>query len=424
MKSNRNDLNFRSRCTKIARYAGWTVAGCAVGGFLIFVQTSAHHREARAQEQEAWAAERSRLEAQLEAASGAPPLIETIVVTNSVVGTASVSPDKIMGQLVAASTDQGSRTRKSREVIKWMELLVDEGENALPVIGTYLQTFQDADIMVSRENRSALFRSSSGRGEMPEFLVPPTLRLGLLDVVRRIGGDAAESILAETLASTGLASEVAWLSGALNELAPNKYDNLVMEVSRDLLINPPEASADFATERSRDEFLYQLLASRDDPSAAGYARATLLSAEGKVDGSALRYLEKVLDDDYIEVVRQTLQDPRVTDSRQKSELIEETIERLGRDERATDIVRQVVMDPSVAMEVREEALRDFDDEGIDERNPRVEDRPVIESRMQMLLAMAPDISDPKLQRRLEQSYSNLEKALARSFERERKQRGN
>lgn len=114
----------------------------------------------------------------------------------------------------------------------------------------------------------------------------------------------------------------------------------------------------------------------------------------------------------------------MTDPRQKSELIEETIERLGRDERATDIVRQVVMDPSLALEVREEALRDFDDEGIDERNPRVEDRPVIESRMQMLLAMAPDISDPKLQRRLEQSYSNLEKALARSFERERKQSGN
>ena len=59
--------------------------------------------------------------------------------------------------------------------------------------------------------------------ELPR-LVPPSLRFGLFDVVRRIGGPDAEKLLGEMLGTTGRGVELAWLARAFPGLGRMGYD--------------------------------------------------------------------------------------------------------------------------------------------------------------------------------------------------------
>jgi hypothetical protein len=105
-----------------------------------------------------------------------------------------------------------------RQAVYWLEELALAGPAALPAIGEFLARYEDADLAADQ------FQSRSTRERPPlDFALPPSLRFGLFNVLRRIGGADAEKILAESLARTGRGVEVAYLAGALQEMAPDKY---------------------------------------------------------------------------------------------------------------------------------------------------------------------------------------------------------
>jgi hypothetical protein len=72
----------------------------------------------------------------------------------------------------------------------------------------------------------------------------------------------------------------------------------------------------------------------------------------------------------------------------------------------------MVMDESLPKKWREEAIREMDDEGINEDNPGAQDLPIIQARQQVLAAMRPDVRDPQLLNHLDRAAVNLAKLFA------------
>jgi CheY-like chemotaxis protein len=81
-------------------------------------------------------------------------------------------------------------------------------------------------------------------GRIPtEFNAPPSLRLGLLETAKRIGGDAGVQVLTEVLKVTGRGAEVAYTAYALEELVPGQYREAALAAARELLSHPAGASS-------------------------------------------------------------------------------------------------------------------------------------------------------------------------------------
>ena len=119
-----------------------------------------------------------------------------------------------------------------------------------------------------------------------DFLVPPSLRLGLIDVVAQIGGDEAMGILAETLDTTGRGVEVAHIARILQADAPGRYREASLKAAKDLLSNPVPAGSPNRIDENARAYLYQVLALHQDTSFATAAQGQLVSAEGRVDKRA------------------------------------------------------------------------------------------------------------------------------------------
>ena len=141
--------------------------------------------------------------------------------------------------------------------------------------------------------------------------MPPTLCLGLFDVVRQIGGAGAEKILADTLTTTGRGLEVLYLAQVLQQMAPNKYRELATGVAKELLANPIAKGA-APLDKLDQSHLFSVLTFFNDGSFAGPAQAQLVTADGKVDRAALKYLQGAMGEQTLTIAQQTWNDPRVT----------------------------------------------------------------------------------------------------------------
>ncbi len=95
-------------------------------------------------------------------------------------------------------TNNAQRAAGIRTVIQQLENLVEAGPAAIPAIREFLRQGKNVTL--------------SGRGE---GLIPATLRIGLFEVLQRIGGPEAEAALAEVLKAKAL-----WLEAARAEGRP------------------------------------------------------------------------------------------------------------------------------------------------------------------------------------------------------------
>jgi hypothetical protein len=94
-------------------------------------------------------------------------------------------------------------------------------------------------------------------------------------------------------------------------------------------------------------------------------------------------------------------------------LVDAVIERAGQDQQANQLLHSMVTDETLPMKLREEAIRELDDEGINEDNPSARDVPIIVARRQVLEAMRPDVRDPQLLDYINRISGSLDKLLAK-----------
>lgn len=74
----------------------------------------------------------------------------------------------------------------------------------------------------------------------------------------------------------------------------------------------------------------------------------------------------------------------------------------------------MITDERLPARMREEAIRDLDDDGINEDNPGPRDLPIILARRQVLEALRPDVLDPNLLTHLDRIAGSLDRLLARA----------
>src|SRR6185503_1769266 len=171
----------------------------------------------------------------------------------------------------------------------------------------------------------------SGRSGNVDSILPLSLRFGLFDAARQIGGVEAESLLADVLGATGRGVEVAWLARTLQEIAPDKYRDVALAAARELLARPLATNAASPLDRNERDQLFGVLTLYGDASYVGAAQAQLVRTDGEVDRSALRYLQQSLGQQAVPIAAQWYNDPRLTDPAKKEPFARLALNYVGTD---------------------------------------------------------------------------------------------
>ena len=336
----------------------------------------------------AWEAEKSSLEAALANARGQvttlPGTITTLPGTTKVVEvTNKISPAEILARLQALRVVP-DQPRTARQVVHLFETLTETGTAALPVIRDFLAGTEDVDYDLASLGRSA--RS----GKLPaDFIVPPSLRIGLFETLKNIGGADAEKILADTLGTTGRGVELAYLTRVLERLSPGSYRAAALAAAHELLAHPRSADA---TDRN---FLLATLTALGDTSFAAQAQTQLIKPDGTVDAAALKYLQQTGGDKALALVMQAYADPRVTDPKARERLVQVALDTPGINPQVDEIIRAVLADNTLPPLNRNNLVQEYADRGYNNFNdPTADDFLKLKDRLAQLEKMPVEGSDP------------------------------
>jgi hypothetical protein len=375
--------------------------GFVAAWFTVSNQLSRQHSARLAAREAAWLREKQHWAAQLENSRRnrpSPVIVQAPVVSAEPTIPNTASAAEIMERLKTFSLGSG-QGRSARQLIYYFESLAQFGAEALPVIRDFLARNEDFEYRAESRNRQSL--------------IPASLRLGLFDVLRRIGGADAEALLSDVLKTTGRGLEVMAVARILEEIAPGKYRDTALASAHELLANPVTlANPGRLDQRSRDH-LFEVLALYRDSSFASTAQAQLVRTDGQIDRTALRYLERTTGDQYLSYVQQAYNDPRASPE-QKEPLVDAVIERVGQQPQAAELLHSMMIDERLPARLRQEAIRELDNQGIDEVNPGARDLPIILARKQLLQALRPEVRDTNLLQFVDRIAGNLDNLLARA----------
>src|SRR5688572_4992500 len=377
------------------------VGGIAIGSVLISRHLRARHQQQLTEERAAWEAERASLEQALEDTrawarnASTTPLIVPAQQPSTL---AKITPREIVAKLVALKAARPNEARTLREAIYWLEELAMRGESALPAIREFLSRNEDFDL-ASSQNKTA--RTAA------ESVLPASLRFGLFEVVKRIGGKGAETLLAEILNNTGRGVELVWLARALQEMAPNQYRESALVSARELLAQPAPANATTPIDRSNRDSLFDVLIFFGDSSYVSSAQEQVLGPNGKVDRSALKYLEQSLGAQAIPLLEQWYNDPRITDPNEKEPFARVALNWVGADGQAEDFYLRAINDMTLSASHRKNLIEDLNYLP-DKRKVSSSDVPIIDHRLDIIKDQMPKTSDPVNAAALVEAHNDLQ----------------
>jgi hypothetical protein len=343
------------------------IAVAVVATYLVVAnQKAAQNRRDQELMRSGWEAERAALEAALKAAKHP-----------SAVGTVSAAPaegsrfsaTEVLEKLKKMKVAGGDQRNMSiRHIVHQLETLVDLGSEALPTIKEFLGKFEDVDYSTearfderepAREETKERPTASVSFQNVPRLdgLLPPSLRLGLVQVLHEIGGDQAEVLLGDMLTTSGRGVEVAYVARVLQEMAPNKYRDVAIAAAKDLLANPPAMDRPNRLDENAKNFLYGVLSMYSDQSFANTAQTLLVTPDGKVDRTALAYLTGTLKDESVPALYQAFKDSRVTNLWERASLATQILSYTGTSQQANDVFKELVANDSLPAWLRATAIQ-------------------------------------------------------------------
>ncbi len=317
-----------------------------------------------------WQTERTQLEADLRSTrKTAAPVQGTQAVAAPRPTGPAISPDTVLDTLSHLRIPSGKdRNKAMRQVVYYLESLSAAGNNALPAIRTFMARLEDVDYLPAvplaleeaEESSDAEPKASASRTEPRlESALPATLRMGLIDVLREIGGSQAESVLAEVLINSGRGAEVAHVARVLQEMAPNKYREAAIAAAHELLANPPKIDNPNRLDQKSKDYLYSVLAMYGDTSFANSAHRQLINAEGGIDRDALGYLTSTLKEQAVPYLYEAYKDNRLTNIWEKNAVINQMIEFTGSNPQANQVFNEVIQNESLPAWMRAITIRNM-----------------------------------------------------------------
>jgi hypothetical protein len=390
--------------------------GFAAGAYWISGKKNVEILERARVSESNWEAEKARLEQELAAARNKPPRIQTVYKELPAAYTNKLNPQQILDRLIQLKpNDEESRNQAFRKIIFYMQSLVEAGSFSFAVIRDFLG--QNVDVDYSQfDVRPTGERVSRGAGGFTsrnlvrtDFLVPPSLRLGLLDVLEQVGGPEAEQILADTLSTTARGVEVAYLARILQDMSPDQYREIALTAARELLINPPPIESPNRLDENAKAYLYEVLAMYKDVSFAATAQTLIVTPEGRIDPQALNYVNDVLKELAVPALLAAYNDPRVTNQREKAALLNVALAYTGPNAEANQIFFQMLTNQSIPSGVRAYSVQGLAGSS---QQDRPTDPSLIKARLDFIRTIRPSLTDERVLRALDTTKDNLEKLLS------------
>ena len=316
-----------------------------------------------------WDKEKMDLEAELASAQNQPVQQNIAVTPAAQEQNIRLTPEQIIEKLVTIHPSGAERNRNLRLIVYYLESLVEWNTAALPAIDNFLARNEDVDYTVDetaldaadqpaqnqggpggRNNRGGpggrggndLWQFRRGGEMRTDFVFPPSLRLGLVDVLKAIGGEEAEKVLASTLESTGRGLEVAYITRILEQMAPGKYRELAVNVAKDLLLHPLESNTGSRLDNNTKSYLFGVLSFYNDGSFAEYAKAMLVGEDGRIDRTALDYINSTLKELAVPTLYDAYNNPSLTNFWEKARLGESILNYVGNNQTANQLLADIV----------------------------------------------------------------------------------
>ena len=368
-------------------------------------------------EESNWAAEKAALGQQLADARRRTPEVRTLTKTLSTTVTNSISPEEIIARLAKMNpeTSEDSRNQVLRQVVHHLQMLVEQGESALPVVRDFLKQNKDVDYSTDvlnaageRVGRSGAAAWTSRYATLTDFLVPPSLRLGLIDALDQIGGETAQGILAEVLDTTGRGVEVAHIARVLQREASDKYRENSIKAAKDLLSNPPAINEPNRIDENARAYLYQVLTMYRDTSFAETAQHQLVSADGRIDKQALNYLSSTLKEQSVPALYAAYKSPAMTNLSERSTLMNAVLSFAGPSVQANQLFGEVVASQEIPSGIRAFTIKNLAGASAGERPA---DQSVVQSRINLLQELRGATKDERILRAIDETRTALEQLL-------------
>jgi len=384
-----------------------------IGFAAVYVVVSNHlnarHAQELAAQQAAWQTEKEQLQADLEQARkesasipstrqvaalpGTPKAAAPLPATAST--SSKLAPSDILARLQSLKLAPGpGGLQTQREMVRLLDDLVRWGPAALPAIRDFLASNADVEF-------------APGKGKGPpgpqDSLLPSSLRAGLLSAVQEIGGPVAEQILAQALGGNTRPAEVLKLAQMLEQMNPGKYRDTILAAAQAQL-----TAGATGQDRKGLGQLYDVLAMYGDKSYAEQARAQLVQADGRLNKEALDYLQTTLKQENLPVLRDLLQNPQLTDPKQREDVVKYVTELAGTDQQASQLWYESALNANLPDKAREKAITELDKRGFQNREQfTAYDLQLAQTRLQLLDALRAQIQDPNQLALLDQAKARL-----------------
>ena len=347
-----------------------------VGGAAVFILKSGNSSSANTADHSKHNAELAQLRKENQRLKTKAGRVNTIVVngeTKTIVTEIETSPEEIIEELKLIRPPGDTRQQSMREIIHYMVSLTKAEAKALPAIDKFLASnieveYESTALNFQRERQetkeaqargeeggpggiSSMIRSgigsyiiSSVAQEIRRELTPRSLRLGLFYVLSDIGGEQAEQLLARELNDTLRGLEVAFLDRLLDDMAPGLYKAKVLEVTHELLPNPPATSGDSLLDEASRMFLFAILMKYNDATFVDQAKTMIINAEGRVDGAVVNYLATILGEQAVPLLYAQLQDKSLTDNGDRMALSAAVLKYVGTNPQSNEYFKEVLLD--------------------------------------------------------------------------------
>lgn len=410
-------------------------AGIALGiGILIRArrEDAARFQASLTEAEQRFAQEREELNQALQEARSRPPEIVTKTVTVPAPAAPVPTAAELIQKLVRLKSGAGfADIRAQRQAVVYLEALVGLGESALGTLREFLLRFEDADYTPdSRRSEPAALATAADEGVSRrwwhqltfgekslgglaqsktalDFGVPPTLRLGLFDVVHAIGGHTAEEILLEQLQRTGRAVEVAYLAHTLRDMSGETYREAILGTTHELLLAPPPPSTGAALDDRAKDFLYAVLDLFADPTFTSGAVQLLVRPDGRIDHHALDYLGRTLQENIVPVLSFAWSNPTLTNAWDRGLLGSAALAHAVTNQQASQLVHATLVEDRLPRELRLKLVR-----ALEEIPPSTSSSEnLVVSRIQLLSGVVGELQDLELLREVSAVRGRLQGLL-------------
>ncbi len=315
-----------------------------------------------------------------------------------------MSAEEIINELMDVKLTTKNRRATERRVQYLFESLMQQGDAAVPHIRAFLNKMEDVEFTVQRseEEEEGRGRGRGGdwterlrnrvRGSSLDFEQPPSLRIGLIDILKEIGGSSAEAALGEVLSKTARGFEVAYVAKAVRGLiGPDAFRDEALAAAHELLSDPVEVPNPSSFDRNAKRYLYSVLEMYNDQTFIQSAQGLLVREDGKIDDTVLDYLDDVGKEQAMDAIYQAFSSGNVTDRGDLGDLARAGLKYTGSNPQANQMFKDIISSDEYDIQVKWSALREMDD---------AEDDATLQARlslMQGLQASGDDTTDKVVQ---------------------------